>query len=116
MGAVYQPEAMTFPDTQSRIREGSKRIREAGGALSIDAANLEDGGTLALCAMLEWRRQAQSANCQLSFANIPARLIKLIGIYQLKELVYEGECKPVARPPAEAKEQGAGEGGNAGKD
>ena len=102
---TYQPAVMDFFDAEERQQEGNRHIAQADGdaGLTIDAVDLFNGGTLALCALIEWRRTAQQHNCRLFFANIPPRLQKLIGVYQLDKLIYEGECRPIVEtaPPAE---------------
>lgn len=81
---TYCASAIDFKSASETIRAGREQI-STNGELSIDAAALEDGNTLAVCAMLEWQREAARKNCQLKFVNIPPRIKKLIEVYRLKK-------------------------------
>ena len=89
---TYCASAIGYESAGQVIHAGREQISE-NGELSIDAGALEDGNTLAVCAMIEWRREAMRKNCRLEFVNIPPRIKKLIAVYRLEELL------PSSSPP-----------------
>lgn len=82
----YLSPPLSFMHAEKHIEAGRRQIRQ-NGELTIDATNLADGNTLAVCALIAWRRTAMAENCQLRFINIPTRLQQLIDLYQLRELL-----------------------------
>lgn len=82
------PEAIEFSNAEEIIRTGCGEI-EKHGELTMDVGGMGGGNTLAVCALLEWKRKAAGGGCRLQFENIPPRLEKLISVYQLKEVLLD---------------------------
>lgn len=55
--------------------------------LTVDCAALEVVDSSAIAVLLEWRRRAKRAQCQLNFINLPASLRQLILVYGLGEVL-----------------------------
>ena len=84
----YRPAAFSFGDAKERIAEGRAQIAAAAnGEMTIDAGDLADGGTPAVCALLAWRRAAKERGMHLQINSVPPRLHKLIQVYQLEKIL-----------------------------
>ncbi len=57
------------------------------GDLVIDMARVAEVDSTAVSMLLEWRREANRRNCQLSFINIPQKLQSLVQLYGVAELM-----------------------------
>ena len=79
----YRPATMNFYNAEEQMEEGRRHIQR-NGELFIDLTDLGSSNTVAVCALLAWRRQAQALHCRLHFQNIPQRLINLLELYQLR--------------------------------
>ena len=85
--AAYRPATTDFSNIGARLQEGREIIAAAGASLTIDAEELEDGKTMAICALIAWNRLALEKNCRLTLINVPPRLRSLIDVYQLGSLL-----------------------------
>lgn len=57
------------------------------GDLVIDLARVAEVDSTAVSMLLEWKREANRRNCQLSFINIPQKLQSLVQLYGVAELI-----------------------------
>ena len=57
------------------------------GDLVIDLARVAEVDSTAVSMLLEWRREANRRNCQLSFINIPPKLQSLAQLYGVSDLM-----------------------------
>ena len=80
----YRPPPIDFADLESAIRLGCEEITRAGDTPEIDATDLGESKTAAICALMEWKRFASSRRRPLRIKNIPPRLLQLIAVYQLE--------------------------------
>jgi phospholipid transport system transporter-binding protein len=56
------------------------------GDLVIDLARVAEVDSTAVSMLLEWKREANRHNCQLSFINIPQKMQSLVQLYGVAEL------------------------------
>ncbi|MGI9306686.1 MAG: STAS domain-containing protein [Gammaproteobacteria bacterium] len=91
----YRPAGIKFSNAEETIQEGRDEIAKHK-ELTINAEGLDDGNTLAVCALVEWKRRAAKSDCRLTLANIPLRLRQLIKVYQLRALFPEAESAETA--------------------
>ncbi|MGU9951855.1 MAG: STAS domain-containing protein [Gammaproteobacteria bacterium WSBS_2016_MAG_OTU1] len=78
----YRPPPIDFSNVENSLLEGRKQI-SGHKEIVIDASDLGESKTLAICALVEWMRYSAIKNCQLKIINIPQRLELLIKVYQL---------------------------------
>lgn len=83
----YRPAAFSFAAAEARIAEGRAQIIAAKDEIVIDAGELQDGGTAAVCALLAWQRTAMGRGLRLQITAVPPRLQKLIQVYQLEKVL-----------------------------
>ena len=81
---VYRPPPLDFSDLESAIRRGCEEIARAGDTPVIDASDLGESKTAAICALMEWKRFAAARRRPLQIRNLPPRLLQLIAVYQLE--------------------------------
>lgn len=84
--SVYRLPAINFSTARRFLREIRARIPKDGD-IQIDAGALEEGKTLAVCALVECKREAAGKNCRMQIVNLPPRLQKLAEIYQITHLL-----------------------------
>jgi len=64
---------------------------QMNAALEIDLAAVTNLDTAALSLIMELQRRALSANCQLSFANLPVNLVSLAELYGVHEFIPQAQ-------------------------
>ena len=85
---LYRPPPIDFLGVEAALLEGRKQIARHDEVI-IDATDLGESKTLAICALVEWMRHAVVKNCRLQIINIPQRLQLLIQVYQLDEALFD---------------------------
>ena len=59
----------------------------AGDKLTVDLSQVEAVDSSAVSVLLQWLRQARELGVQLSYANSPANLRSLIGLYGVTDVL-----------------------------
>ena len=93
----YRPAEIKFSNAEEMMQAGRNEVAKHG-ELIMDVGEMGGGNTLAVCALLEWKRRAAADNHRLRFENIPPRLQQLIAVYQLEDLLLS---EPAKSKPAE---------------
>lgn len=57
------------------------------GQVSIDFKAVTDADTSALGLVMAWQRRAKEENCEIKIVNMPANLLSLVDLYNIKPFV-----------------------------
>jgi phospholipid transport system transporter-binding protein len=72
--------------TAPQVLEESARVF-SGAHIVVDLAGVTEVDSAAVSLLLEWRRQARTANRTIEFANVPVNLQSLAVLYGVSELL-----------------------------
>lgn len=76
---------LTLASVAAALREGNAAI--AGGARTVDLANVGELDSSALALLLAWLREAKRQNRELAIANLPRGLATIARLYGVDELL-----------------------------
>lgn len=75
-------------ETASRALDMARDVFRSGqGVLQFDLGGLQDSDSAALSVLLEWQRQAARHGRQLTYRNVPDRLLQLAEISELENVL-----------------------------
>ena len=87
-GACTLQGPVTMANVEALLEQGARQID--GAQVTVDLSGVTEVDSAALSLLLEWRRQAQSANRVIRYTNLPANLKSLAELYGVTELLGDG--------------------------
>jgi phospholipid transport system transporter-binding protein len=83
---MYRPTlTLTLSNARSVLEAGLRAVES--GQTEFDMAQLNSVDSSAIATMLAWKRAAREKGRTLHFANLPADLISLAGLYGVTDLI-----------------------------
>lgn len=83
------PQTITLAEAHDALRAlADAAPREAGAALTLDAARLQRFDTSALAVLLECRRVATAGGRGFAVRNVPSQLAALAALYGVGDLLF----------------------------
>lgn len=76
---------MVLANAAGLLEAGRRELRSAARVFDFSAVNEVDSSGLAV--LFGWLREARSAGCAISFANLPQNLQSLAAVYDVVELL-----------------------------
>ena len=78
-------EALTFQSARAALEQGCKAI--AAGETVFDLGGVKNADSAGVAVMLAWQRKAHAAGQRLTYTNVPANLVSLVGLYGVDPLL-----------------------------
>lgn len=74
-------------DNANTLLQASEVLNFSQQSHQIDFLNVTQVDTAAISLMMEWQRRAVSANCKVTFSNLPTNLSSLAKLYGVSEFI-----------------------------
>ena len=78
---------LTFATVTPVWRRSRRLFARASGPIVIDLAGVQYADSAALSLLVEWLRLARRGNLQLTFTNLPKRLVPMVHAYDLDSIL-----------------------------